>query len=292
MKPARRAFLFGRRAASETPWQQFCQQLQRACLGQVVNLGNGTARLAPVNTNDVQHAYRLCEQYDVQLALAGTSNTTTAQPVLWLDPAIALTRLEPLPDAPMRWYAQAGVTVADLQAAGLTQIAGVPADMTLTAWLAGPASNLCATGSTQDAGVVSLDVLLADGTRATLGAFGEHASEPLRGAVMQRLVPQLFELAQSSDAETCLTQPRWPARLRLDALRSNDINLAHLLLGHGGTLAWIHAAVLTAAAPQSDTTAPAALPPAITQAAARIDAVAKHLFDPPRAGSKPQTSTP
>jgi len=282
MKPSRRAFLFGRGSVPETPWQQFCQRLTRACLGQVSNHGTGTARLAPVDANDVQRARELCRQYGVKLALTDTTvPNAPGQQVLWLDPAPALTRLAPLPNAPGMWHAQAGVRLADLLAAGLTQFAGAPADMTLAAWLADPASKLCATGRTRDAGVVSLDVLLADGTHATLGAFGEHATAPLRGAAVQRLIPRLFELSRSVNAETCLAQPRWPARVRLDALRGDDVNLAHLLLGHADTLVWINSAVLTATpAPHDSPALPLAPhPAAVTQAAARLNAAVERLFD-------------
>jgi len=283
MQPSRRAFLLGRKTESVTPWSEFCLRLVRDCLGRVSHDAH-TARLAPLGTDDIQRACRLCGQYGVRLALIDSATHTEApnQPVLWLDPTVALTRLEPIPHTPGQWRAEAGVRAADLRAAGLPQFADTPDDMTLTHWLAGPASALCATRRTQEAGVMSLDVLLADGTLTTLGPFGAHATEPLRGTVVQRLVPQLFELARSSDAQLCLAHPQWLALARLDALHGDDANLAHLLLGHDGTLAWVHAAVLVAAPPPSGfepatSTTPA--PPGLRHAADRLDAAVKSLFD-------------
>jgi len=267
---------------------QFCQRLARDCLGQVSSDAH-TARLGPLSAEDAQRACALCRQYGVQLALYShrnphrnpPPNPPANQSILWLDPAIALTRLEPLKQTPGCWRAEAGVRLGALQAAGLTQLNGAPADMTLAHWLAGPASALCATGATSVAGIISLEVLLADGTRATFGPFGPHATEPLRGATVQGLIPQLFELARSRDADQCCAHPHWLPRARLDALRADEANLAHLLLGHGGTLAWIEAAVLSAT-PHLDAhpLASLAAAPELLSAAARLDAAVKRLFDP------------
>jgi len=250
MQPSRRAFLLGRKAKPVTPRDEFCQRLMRDCLGRVSHDAN-TARLAPLGEADIQRACALCGQYGVRLVLAETNISAPDQPVLWLDPTVALARLEPAPNISGQWRAEAGVRLADLLAAGLTQFADAPADMTLAHWLAGPASALCATGCTQDAGVVGLEVVLADGTLTTLGPFGERATEPLRGAAVQRLIPQLFELSRSDDAQLCLAHRHWLPRARLDALHGVDVNLAHVLLGHGGSLAWVHAAVLAAPAHRS-----------------------------------------
>jgi len=247
--------------------------------------GVDAARLAPVGADDVLRARALCAQYGVQVALARVGTAAPARATLWLDPSVALTRLEPLADAPGLWRAEAGVRIADLHAAGLPQFADAAPDMTLAAWLASRASTRCAPGHTADAGVRGLAVMLADGTRTALGPFGEHDVQPLRSPVVQQLVPKLFELVRGDDARICRMQSRWPARVRLDALCpcSGSVNLAHLLLGQLGTLAWIEAAILAVPpADRADTSpaAPSAVSSAGMQAAARLDAAAKSLFDP------------
>ena len=288
MQPSRRSFLFGRKNAPDSPWQRFCQRLARSCSGRVddggLDSGVGTARLAPLDVNDVLHAHALCREYGVGLALAGAPQRRPSRHVLWLDPTVALTRLEPLADAPGLWRAEAGVRLEDLQTAGLMQFAGAPGDMSLAEWLAGAASQLCATGHTADAGVLGADIMLADGTRSALGPFGERDVQPLRGATIQKLVPSLFQLMQRPDAQICMAHSRWGAKIRLDALQPCDgaVNLAHLLLGHGGALAWVESLVLVAAPAVAETypSETEALPPELEAAAARLDAQAKLLFDP------------
>jgi len=284
MQPSRRAFLFGRGKTSITPWTQFCLRLRRSCRGRVDEMRGG-ARLTPAGVADVLHARTLCTQYGVRLALvgadtdadAGTDSVQSETPLLWLVPT-ALNRLEPLAGSPGLWRAEAGVPVQALHAVGLRQFAHAPPGMTLASWLACEAGKQCATGCTAHAGVLGADVMLADGTRTALGPFGERDVQPLRSAVVQRLVPQLFELAGSDDAQTCFAHPHWPARARLDALRprQGSVNLAQLLLGHAGTLAWVEAVVL--ATPCAGPGALYLTPP--TPAGTRLDAAVKSLFDP------------
>src|SRR5690606_30124359 len=90
-------------------------------------------------------------------------------------------------------------------------------------------------------------VLLADGTQAMLGPFGEHNQKPLESPALQQLIPALYGAAASTEAQACRQEPRWPARYRLDALLpqpGHTVNLAHLLLGHGGDLGWLEWLVL------------------------------------------------
>src|SRR3546814_17245355 len=84
--------------------------------------------------------------------------------------------------------------------------------------------------------------MLVDGSNISLGPFGENNKKPLQGARLQQLVPSLFQLAGGAEAQACQSGLRGPARYRLDALLpvpGQTVNLAHLLLGHGGDLGWI-----------------------------------------------------
>ncbi|MFF7057668.1 FAD-binding protein [Achromobacter spanius] len=317
MQPSRRAFLLGRRPA-QTPWAAFMQRLKLLCQGQVNDLGeNGPggaqAILTPARDADVAHARTLCAEYRVVMALEGATGpyTPSASPRLRIDPSrlAGLARLggdlaSGAAGNPTRWRAQPGVPMAALVQAGLRQFAGFPDAMTLAEWLAAPAP--WPAGRCAASGVLTVDVMLADGVEETLGPFGEADVQPLRTATVQSLVPSLFQLASGGDAFATRDGDHWLGRYRLDALKPEapaTVNLAHLLLGHGGTLAWVQSVTLTDApaamepgfVPVADSGLGAGLesgrkpeapsfPPSEPQtpglATFRLDARVKTLFDP------------
>jgi len=287
MQSSRRAFLLGRRPV-RTAWDEMRLRLARVADGTLQDLGPNRARLTVRNAADVRQARALCAEYGVRLALAGTplaeSQTADAPqlPVLSLDPAA----LDGLTRVAAGWSAGPGCRAAELAAAGLPQFADAPAGQTLALWLA--QCRPWPVGGTAASGVRELDLLLADGVAETFGPFGADDSRPLRSGTVQRLVPALFQLTAGADAAACLQTSRWPGRHRLDALRPgapHTVNLAHLLLGHGGKLAWVEQAVLVpfrndtfhgVPAPAPDEAAGAATAPA----AARLDRRIVDLFDP------------
>ena len=287
MQPSRRFFLFGRGRAGSGQWGRFCQRLRVVCAGRFDEGGTrepAQAWLAPARFTDVLHARALCEEYGVRLALAGQgTNEPPTHSTLWVDPGLALNAAEPLQDRQGFWRVEAGCAIGQLQAAGFAQFDGVSGAQTVAAWLSGPDTRgTCLPGRCLDSGVAAVEVLLADGSRATLGPFGERDSQPLRSATLQRLVPALFELAMEADTETCLNQAVWRAHGRLDALRPRapaGINLAHLLLGQAGSFAWAESLLLVsrerreiAALQHANADADAA--------ASRIQSRCKALFDP------------
>ncbi|KXJ67296.1 FAD-binding protein [Achromobacter xylosoxidans] len=291
MQPSRRAFLLGRRPV-QTPWAAFVQRLALVCQGKVRDLGEGGADgtcavLTPVRGADVVQARKLCAEYRVVLELEGAAGpfAPSDRPRLRVDPVL-LTGLTRLAGDTPRWHAQPGVTLAELASAGLRQFAGLPGDLTLAQWVAAPAA--WPAGHCAASGLAAADVLLADGVEETLGAFGEADVQPLRSATVQRLVPALFQLASGGDAFATNDGYHWLGRYRLDALKPEapaTVNLAQLLLGHGGTLAWLQGAVLTDVPPGNDAQAadsPASRPgPAAPGlATVRLDGRVKTLFDP------------
>ncbi|MBO1012981.1 FAD-binding protein [Achromobacter sp. SD115] len=284
MQPSRRAFLLGRRPA-RSPWSAFMERLALLCQGSVRDLGEAEegaprAVLAAAQDADVAHARTLCAEYRVTLALTGAEGPfkTAHGPLLRVDPS-ALTGLVRLSGDTGRWRAQPGTLVAALAQAGLRQFAGLPADLTLAAWLAAKAN--WPAGRCAESGVLALDVMLADGIEETLGPFGESDVQPLRSATVQRLVPTLFQLAAGGDAFATRDGERWLGRYRLDALKPEapaTVNLAHLLLGQGGTLAWVQTVTLADAAPAPQTPMSGDEPPGL--ATTRLDSRVKALFDP------------
>lgn len=301
MQPSRRAFLFGRQTP-RTPWEAFLQRLQRQVQGGVRTSARDRedsrcARLAPLHREDVRQARALCAEYGVGLQLLCSPSSPGAdttggrddsgaalnhdQPILQIDPV----RLNALACAPhgQSWQAEPGCLVGDLVDAGLTQLRDAPSEWTLATWLA--SSSHWASGATDASGVVEIDVLLSDGTAEQLGPFGATDLRPLRSATIQRLVPTLFQLSMSPDAIICRESRAWPCGYRLDALSPTapaEVNLAQLLLGHGGTLAWVESVTLRPAEAivPDPSCANVICTEQVTHAAQRLQGRIKQAFDP------------
>lgn len=281
MQPSRRAFLFGRQRP-RTSWEAFVQRLERGAKGRVQAQHADDApraRFQPFDVDDVRLARTLCAEFGVALHLSGATRSTTAGSALEVDPS-ELTGLTQHP-GDGRWCAQPGVRLADLVAAGLPQFQDASPHWTLAAWMAQP--RMWLPGATADSGVVGVDALFSDGTVETLGPFGESDLRPLQSAMVQRLVPALFQAASSADGQVCRAAPVWPCFYRLDALRPappSGVNLAHLLLGHGGTLAWVESVTLAPGHPRPVfTDLVPSTDEAVTQAAHRLQIRVKHAFD-------------
>lgn len=260
LSSSRRAFLMGRRT-SRPPWDAFCEQMRRRLSGDFLDYGvsdgAGSARLVPGDAADLRQARTLCAEHNVVLALDGVNHVASLahQSVVWVEPGRNMAQCQRLPDDATKWFVQPGCFVMDLEAAGLKRFAHVPGHLTAAAWLADRSLQSWPSGATHMSGVVNACVLLADGTRAVLGPFGEHNHQALDSATLQKLIPAMFELSNSTEAQACREQPLWPARYRLDALLpqpGRTINLSHLLLGHGGDLGWLEWVVLDEAADSGD----------------------------------------
>ena len=260
MQPSRRAFLSGRKPAPSA-WEAFCRRLGGAGDGEFKlsedDRGPGRARFAPAGHGDMALAVSLAREYGVVLALLGDEGVVAAppddRPAIYVDP-VRLDSLVPVfaasADArevsgaqtvPVAWDVQPGCPLGALADAGLTQFAGAPLHRTLAHWLAAPHPGLTP-GGTGETGIVAVEVLLADGTFEALGPFGADATQPLQSATVQALVPALFQAASSAEGQACRALERWPLAYRLDALQPrapHGVNLGQMLLGHGGTLAWM-----------------------------------------------------
>lgn len=293
---SRRAFLMGRRS-SKSPWAAFCQGLQRRVAGSFLDYGLsdgvGSARLTPLNAADLHHARALCAEHGVVLALDGINQAASQshQSVLWVELGSHLTQCQRLPNDASKWFVQPGCLLGDLEAAGLKEFAGLPGYLTVAAWLADRSLQAWESGATHRSGVAHACVLLADGTQATLGPFGEHNRQPLDGLALQTLVSGLFTLTGSTEAQACRQEPYWAARYRLDALMPQPghiVNLSHLLLGHGGDLGWLEWVVLdetalseaAAADPMGFSLGRQAPHDVLWAQAIELDVRVKTLFDP------------
>src|SRR5690554_377457 len=110
----RRAFLTGRRQAL-TPWDAFCQRLQRTVAGSFFEFEPeegqpGRAQLIPKQAADMQHARALCAEYGVQLALDGVpfAARLNDRPVLWVSPGQTMAGCQRLAPDSSKWFVQPG----------------------------------------------------------------------------------------------------------------------------------------------------------------------------------------
>ncbi len=247
----RRAFLRGRRPPS-SPWDHFYSRLRSVVAGDLVMLETAgdrqAARLVLKQPTDVHHARRLCAEFGVCMALDGVPGTASQPgPVLWLRPGRELAACRRLEPGSSRWFIQPGCLLGELEAAGLSCFSDMPAHLTVAAWLADRSQCNWPMGRTAASGIVHASALLADGVSVSLGAFDTDNRKALDSLRLQQLIPALFSLASGDDGQTCSERSSWPARYRLDALlpaSGNTLNLAHLLLGHGGDLAWMEWVVI------------------------------------------------
>lgn len=244
---SRRAFFTGRRVA-KTAWGQFSQRLRRVVGGTFYDDGEydgyGRGRLVVQGVADARHARELCAEYGIVMVLDGIDYPTlpVGQSVLRVDPGREMTKCQPMPDAPHLWFVQPGCLVGELQQAGLQQFDAFPSYLSVAACIADRTLMNWPTRQTWRSGLSLASVVLADGTTGVLGPFGTDNKQPLGSLTLQSLVPQLFRLAADAPARECAESEYWPGRYRLDALMPEAgrvLNLSHLLLGHGGDLAWV-----------------------------------------------------
>ncbi|MCX7275164.1 MAG: FAD-binding protein [Burkholderiales bacterium] len=98
--------------------------------------------------------------------------------------------------------------------------------------------------------VLGIDAVLADGTQEFFGPFGASAARPMSSGRTGRLVSELFDLGARERDEIERVWPRVMRRVggyNLDVFHprserpytaDGSVNLAHLLVGSEGTLAW------------------------------------------------------
>jgi hypothetical protein len=278
---SRRTFLFGREHNDSDAWLRFVARLRRSAQGTVAFLAPNRARLTPVRLEDVLHARALCAEHGVCMALQGVPLPETDQPraVLWVEPGVAWGTVIPLGSSGL-WRVDAGCPWAVMQAAGLVResqrIAGANS---MAQWLALTGGDVPFGAIATQIGLVSVDVLFADGTIEVLGAFGDRDSQPLRSLIAQKTIPRLFELGLDPLVSAQREQGVWPYRFRLDSLWSaSGANLGCLMAGHGAALGWVVAATWRTGQP-----APEGLAPERTELPSRagsIDHQIKRIMDP------------
>lgn len=273
MQPSRRAFLMGGRRSAGGQWGRFYSRLSRVASGRVsdtTTAGTPGALLVAADPGDVQHARALCAELDVRLVLAGC-RVAAQGPVLTVDVS-ALQGLTP--DGEGNWRAEPGVKIAALRQRLPAACPGADCDISVGQWWLGPAGALSLAGL-QASGVASAEITFADGAPESLGAFGVDSRKVLSPAA-SRLVAGLFTLANQPEYLAWRSLPDWPAIYRLDVLWSVVPNLAWLLAGSRGTLAWLDTLIFE---PERSTGQPAQPSAAPGGPATELDDAVKQLFD-------------
>lgn len=274
---SRRSFLFGRQSTPHDAWSKFLSQAKARCQGELKLLADTQAHLDPAGFEDVVVARELCHVHDVVLALDGIDLPAhdRSRRVLWVQAGSAWGSILPLGETGL-WRVDAGCPLPVIQAAGLLEHGTIQGVTNLAQWLAmagrhQPLREL--EGVSQLHGV---DWLLPDGTVEVFGPFGAQDAQPLRSLAAQKLVPKLFEIASRPEVQAC--QAHWSMAFHLDALFDvSEVNLAHLFLGHGGSLGWLVAATFIKGAqpmPLHVNTAGVDEP-----AVSEIDLLVKKVFD-------------
>lgn len=244
----RRSFLnFGRSGVlPQTPWDEFCHGIQRTVRGKfkdisVPNAPFGAAEIWIERLGDIQHLFAYAQAHHVVLALAGCTIPTavTTRHLLIVHFSDKLNQIEKVGEQAS--LVQPSVKVSDLFAQGYQQFARVPGDLTIAQWFASPQYHDCRPYHSFLSGVERISVMFADGSQAILGGFGVNDRSALSVPILNRCIPNLFELLRDEEVEQSLQQDVWPYPYRLDSLSKQfvDINLARIFQGHQGRLLWV-----------------------------------------------------
>lgn len=283
--PSRRTF-FGGRTPELSLWEQCLLQLRHKTAAALHRLDERVeqAVFTVGDVADLHQALQLCHAFGVKLYLWGMPHDSEdiIDPVLWLDFS-KLNQLTAVDSGHTHWFAQAGVTMAQLKAVGFDTLEGLPDTLSIANWLADSSYHGLEWSTLHQSGLVHASLLMADGSVGSLGAFGSQNTKPLNTPLLRAIIPQLFQLVSSPVVAPLLSQAQWLGRYRLDIFQAQntDLNLAHLLLGHGGDLGMVEWVVLDQQ--QMKKTLPSkfvslASPLQLTTAQ-EVDAVIKQLFD-------------
>ena len=274
--PGRRAFLSGA-AAKASQRSDLVMRLRREMQGEVFGDRASRGRYAtdasiyqlfpvavavPRSDLDVRIAIDVARDLGIPVLARGAGTSQCGQTVaeaLVIDTTKYLRQVIRVDTENMMVEVQPGVVLDHLNAALRHQGLWFPVDVSTSAQctIGGmTGNNSCGSRSLRYGNMVhnveGISALLADGTRAYFGRFGDGGDMTLSGARMNTLVPALFSIAEGVRAEI---GERWPKVLRrvggynldlfhpqserpyLDGAPPGMVNLAHLLVGSEGTLA-------------------------------------------------------
>jgi FAD/FMN-containing dehydrogenase/Fe-S oxidoreductase len=206
--------------------------------------------VAPRSIEDANRAIEIAKAEGVTVLARGGGTSQCGQtvgPSLVVDCSKYLNRMLDLDVAGRRCRVEPGIVLDELNRQLKPHGLWFPVDISTAsrATIGGMAGNNSCGGrslryGTMRDNVHAIDVILADGTRAHFGQIGASADVP---AAIRPLVDDLLALGAREADEVVARFPKVQRRVggyNLDALLpgKNDVNLAHLLVGGEGTLAF------------------------------------------------------
>lgn len=216
---------------------------------QIVPLGV----VAPRTIEEAERAIELSRVEGVTVLPRGGGTSQSGQTVnesLVVDCSKYLNRILDLDVKRARCAVEPGIVLDDLNRALKPHGLWFPVDISTAsrATIGGMAgNNSCGARSlrygTMRDNVLSIDVLMADGALAHFGAVGADLSQVPRNSPLRPLAEDLLKIGAREKDEVAARFPKVQRRVggyNLDALAPgrNDINLAHILVGGEGTLAF------------------------------------------------------
>ncbi|HTS42111.1 MAG TPA: FAD-linked oxidase C-terminal domain-containing protein [Xanthobacteraceae bacterium] len=216
---------------------------------QIMPLGVATPR----TIEEAERAIGICREEGVSVLPRGGGSSQAGQTVnesLVIDCSKYLTRVLDLDVAGRRAKVEPGIVLDDLNRALKPHGLWFPVDISTSsrATIGGmTANNSCGArslryGNTRE-NVLSIDAVLANGASAHFGPVASDLSDLPADSPLRDLAKDLFALGAREAGEIAARFPKVQRRVggyNLDALvpGRNDINLAHILVGSEGTLAF------------------------------------------------------
>jgi len=216
---------------------------------QIVPLGVVTPR----TIEEAERAIEICRGEGVSVTPRGGGSSQSGQTInrsIVVDCSKHLNRILDLDVAGRRARVQPGIVLDDLNRQLRAHGLWFPVDVSTAsrATIGGmTANNSCGGrslryGNTRE-NILSIDALLADGTKTHFGPVAPDLSDLPQGSPLRPLARDLFALGRREADEIAARFPKVQRRVggyNIDALvpGRNDVNLAHILVGSEGTLAF------------------------------------------------------
>lgn len=240
----RRSFFRVGQGAPLTAWEDFCYRLQKTLNIPLNIVSDGdfcAAEMCIDHLAHIQLIHRCCKGYNVGVALHGfaSAETVMARHMLFVAFSDGLNGIEPVGEHAC--IVQPSVLVGDLLEKGYRQFARVPPETKVVEWFADPAYHDCRPLHDVFSGVESISATFSDGSQAVIGQLYDPNQYVQADGFLGHCVVELFELLADADVEKQLQSDYWCCDYRIDALskRAVGMNLARVLLGHQGRLAWV-----------------------------------------------------